>query len=369
MTIDERWEAVKRQKRCFGCLEKNHHTAECNKATRCQCNRFHHRMLCARAEGRAERQVSEEPTRVATSGSAAKQFRVALRTLPVIIGHKGRELNATAFLDGGSDTSYIKQDLADALGITSETEPLQIATLGGEIQTMKTKHADIMISDKDDGPLHKLHVCTLPVVCEELQVIQWTAEKGEWDHLRDIPFKENGSTVDLLIGSDHPELHAVLERRSAGTGCPVAARTPLGWTCVGPMGGRGQISSQVRTGAHAVTVSEEQGLDNILRQFWESDSFECMPHPKSPFTADEKLAMTCAEKTLELNDGRYEIGVPWKSQIPALNQSSNNKNVALARLRSLEATLLKKPDLKDKYEDVIASNEKKVTSASWKNLK
>ncbi|XP_043202130.1 uncharacterized protein LOC122370531 [Amphibalanus amphitrite] len=136
----------------------------------------------------------------------------------------------------------------------------------------------------------------------------------------------------------------------------MAERTPLGWTCVGPMREKGQVSSQIRTGAHAVTVSEEAGLDRILRQFWEIDSFQPMSDRKSPLTTDEKSAVAHAEETMEMQDGRYEVGVPWKGHTPALNQRSNNKGVALARLRSLEASLLKKPDLKDKYEEVIASN-------------
>ena len=203
-------------------------------------------------------------------------------------------MQVTAFLDGGSDTSYLKQDLADALEITSATEPLQIATLGGQVQYLKTKHADIMVKDTEEGPLHRLHVCTLHEVCKQLEVINWTREKEKWDHLRDIPFQETGTEADLLIGSDHPQLHAVLERRSADVGCPIAERTPLGWTCVGPMRGQSQISSQVRTGAHTVTVPEEAGLDRILRQFWEIDSFQSMPDNQSSLTAEEKRAVARA---------------------------------------------------------------------------
>ena len=358
MTPDERWEVVKKQRRCFGCLDKNHHTAECNRATRCQCNRFHHRLLCARINDRASGQAVQDQPRVATSGSAANQFRVALRTIPVIISHKGRELRATAFLDGGSDTSYLRQSTAEALGISSEVESLQISTLGGKIQSLKTQHADITIKDTEDGALNKLHVCTLPVVCRDLEVIQWPTEKEQWNHLRDVPFQESGAEVDLLIGSDHPELHEVLERRSGGTGRPVAERTPLGWTCVGPVGGRGQMPGQTRTGAHAVTVSDEPGLDNLLRQFWENDGLEAMPY-SNLLTTEEKRAVKCAEETLQLKDGRYEVGVPWKGQTPVLKQISNNKKAALSRLQSLEASLLKKPDLREKYEAVIATNLKK----------
>ena len=313
-------------------------------------------MLCARPDTGAERQDADVPTRVTTTGSAAKPFRVALRTLPVIICHRDREMHVTAFLDGGSDTSYLKEDLADALGFTSETEPLQIATLGGQIQSLTTKHANIMIKDAEEGPLHKLHVCTLPEVCNQLEVIQWTREKGQWGHLRDLPFQETGTEIDLLIGSDHPELHAVLERRSADAGSPVAERTPLGWTCVGPMREPGQITSQVRTGAHAVTVPDESEPDNILQQFGKSDSLGPMPDSKTSLAAEIKRAVTPTEETLDVQAERQEIGVPWRGQTSAPSQNSNGKNVVQTRLQCLEASLPKTPNPKDKNEDLIASN-------------
>ena len=54
MTTDERWEIVRKQRRCFGCLDKHHQAAECNRANRCHCNRFHHRLLCARISDRTK---------------------------------------------------------------------------------------------------------------------------------------------------------------------------------------------------------------------------------------------------------------------------------------------------------------------------
>jgi len=47
--------------------------------------------------------------------------------------------------------------------------------------------------------------------------------KVKWDHLKSNTFSKapGRKTIDLLIGSDHPEL---------GIGMPVTTGTPLGWT-------------------------------------------------------------------------------------------------------------------------------------------
>ena len=77
----------------------------------------------------------------------------------------------------------------------------------------------------------------------------------------------DSEVVDLLIGSDYPELHEVLERRSGPPQTPVAERTPLGWVCVGPIGAAASppLARRPRVGARAsATVSEQELLREIL---------------------------------------------------------------------------------------------------------
>ena len=52
-----------------------------------------------------------------------------------------------------------------------------------------------------------------------------------WSHLHGIEFSElENENVSMIIGSDAPEAHWVLEQRRGGPKEPYAVRTPLGWT-------------------------------------------------------------------------------------------------------------------------------------------
>ena len=56
-------------------------------------------------------------------------------------------------------------------------------------------------------------------------------------HLDGIVFPElENVNVRMIIGSDVPEAHWVLEQRRGGQKEPYAVRTPLDWTLMGPIG-------------------------------------------------------------------------------------------------------------------------------------
>ena len=96
----------------------------------------------------------------------------------------------------------------------------------------KTTEVSISVGSANDGNcITKMSAWTLlPVICKELEMVNWEDDKEKWSHLRDIDFKKpaDSEVADLLIGSDYPELHEVLERQTGLPHTPMAERTPLG---------------------------------------------------------------------------------------------------------------------------------------------
>ena len=67
--------------------------------------------------------------------------------------------------------------------------------------------------------------------------IEWSDIEENWPHLQKVPFERvaNRRHIDLLIGSDHPLFHHVLQEiHGPQADDPIARRTNLGWVCFGP---------------------------------------------------------------------------------------------------------------------------------------
>ena len=71
---------------------------------------------------------------------------------------------------------------------------------------------------------------------------------------------------------------------------------------------------------------------------------------------EETVALDMVERSLSYENGRYEVGIPWKE-----NPSQLPDNMALARkrLHHKERQLLKNPTVKEAYKDTLHQYEEK----------
>ena len=76
-----------------------------------------------------------------------------------------------------------------------------------------------------------------------------------------------------------------------------------------------------------------ESTSDVLRKFWDLETLGIRDEKERPPTPDENRAIAQAKKTLRLADGRYEIGIPWRTDEPKLE---NNYDMALSRLTNLE---------------------------------
>ena len=246
-------------------------------------------------------------------------------------------------------------DVVTALGLDAEERNLRLSTLTDSCVPLKSKKAPLMIKSIDGETQSTVEAWTLQEMCQGLTIPDWNKHKVKWDHLKNIAFPKapGRKTIDLLIGSDHPELALALEEHSGPTGMPVARRTPLGWTCVGRLPA---LASTKRT-AYARTFRTdtmlETRLDEQLREMWEIDSLGIRNTEVKQLSQEEILAMSKVEKSRRYVGGRYEIAIPWKEETPSI---PDNKEDAEKRLYSLEKSLLKKPEVAQRYKDAMNAN-------------
>lgn len=197
-----------------------------------------------------------------------------------------------AFLDDGSDTTYLRHDVAVALGLETKERRLKISTLTDTDVDIKSHEVTVDIESVDEQKKVTICAWTLEEMCKGLQIPEWNRHKEKWDHLRNISFPKlpGRKVVDILIGADNAELTLSLEERIGEPGDPVARRTPLGWTCVGRMPGVQSQETNAYARSFRAQVSGNVGLDEDLRRIWEDDLLGVQSEEVEQLNDQEKLA-------------------------------------------------------------------------------
>ena len=359
-SIQDRWKLAKEKKICYRCLRAGHLGKTCGVSEKCGidgCEKTHHRTLHVTHKVAEPRESKNSPDKSATafgvSNGVVVPSKVALRLIPVLItGSDGVQRKVHAFLDDGSDSTYVRASLVQELGLAVEDKPLTVATITSKGTIVDSGLVQIVIESLDGATRQKLGARTLNRLCEGLRSPDWTKLKAKWPHLREIEFPalEGYRSVDILIGSDHPELTLSLEERVGKPGEPVARKTPLGWTCVGSFAPShsGGIVNFSQSYCSSVTMDKE------LQKLWNMDVIRS--DPIGDFTPEEKSALTKASNSLKYVGDRYQTSIPWKGDRPSL---PDNRIAAEKRLKSLEASLNRKPEVAERYREVFKGNVEK----------
>ncbi len=358
-SVDERWKIAKEKALCYKCLCAKHMAKNCKKEPRkCEidgCQRTHHRHL-------HKKEAKDGPPTDHVGGfgisedGSVRPSRVSLRVLPVLVADcRGVMRRLNAFLDDGCDSTYVRRSVLSELGISQiEDHDITMSTMAGNGINVKSGTVALTVESLDGNIRVRLGCRILDHLCDGLRPQNWSDKKGRWSHLAGIEFPriDGSKTVDIVIGSDHPELTMSLEEVLGQPGEPVARLTPLGWTCTGMVE---MLQSQDDGSYYTIACysSADSRVDDSLRALWNMDLLTegC----DVVFTPEEQkiLERVEATKVYHKEEGRYEVSIPWIDGAPDL---PCNYETARRRLISLEHTLLKKPRLAEKYREGMQQN-------------
>ena len=124
--------------------------------------------------------------------------------------------------------------------------------------------------------------------------------------------------------------------------------TPLVWTCFG----NPELQTDRVHFNFTFLVNGPHELNNLVRRFWDIEE----PKEIQIVKPEEKIARDTAAETLTFEDGRYSVGLPWKTKDHEL---PDNFNMALRRLENTEKRLQKSPELGNAYSDVLQTYQAK----------
>jgi hypothetical protein len=164
-----------------------------------------------------------------------KRQKVSLNIVPIRIdGEGGRFIETYAFIDQGSDKTFIDEKIVDWLKLKTKPVKYSISTVNGTQERLNGKEQSLQIKGLNgEGSVF------IPRVIEKIlvEVSSMPSKKDlmAYNHLKDIFLPRlDTREVNMLIGSDVTDICVPNEIRRGKPGEPCAQKSPLGWTVIGP---------------------------------------------------------------------------------------------------------------------------------------
>lgn len=248
-------------------------------------------------------------------------------------------------LDGGSQRSFIQEDLAQRLNLKIlQKTKLKLNTFGSTT-SKELEHSNVVevrLKSQFDDSECLIEAVTIPVICQDIAAQISEDSFVEFLRLQTrnladdtvVPEVQVTPGISLLIGSDQvwKILTGEVVRCKESEGL-VAVNTKIGWTLQGPSIPKGILTSASTLMVcvlNTQTLTEDEITYELLKAFWELDAMGILAKE----AADDNLSLCAYFEENVVKDGqRYEVAFPWKEDCTEPLQ--NNRDIAVSRLRSL----------------------------------
>ena len=371
-TYEDRLKLVKEKGLCFNCLIPYHMVKQCRKKPAClQCKRKHETLLHAPAYDSSNPKV-ESPEDSLTAKKDASQstnvgyvgidigsrskpsirYKVGLPIVPVKVrSRRGNKTVITlAFLDNGSNTTFCTERLKNELNVSGTNElnvsgtktKLSLTTLDRIGRSIDTELINLEVYDLDDNVFFNLPaVFTRPNIPVTSHDAANQADVDKWPHLVGVTIPTIKANVDLLIGSDNSKVIEPEEVKRSVNGGPYAVKTPLGWVLNGQL--EQKSSRQIAT---TNFIHSDESLNEQFKDFCNREFNDRVTDHHIEMSQEDKRANATMEESVQLQNGHYQIKLPFRNENPKL---SDNRSMAMHRLNCLKKRLSKDPDKHQKY--------------------
>ena len=384
MHVSKKYDALKSKNLCFTCL-KRHSRGEC-KSSVCKCGKKHHKLLCKMTENvSATHMIDTKGTDHSKSDTADDIIPVstglvnngAMALYPIHgVGIAGTSRVITAFMDGGSNASYVTERCAAKNRFARVSKvTLDVTTVGGQQTEFYSNIYEVPLRTRT-GTIVKVQAYGLPDITGKLSDLdRKVIEKLFPDHDPDALMRST-NTVDMLIGTDYFGLHPKHEIARAGDHLSIMQGN-LGICLVGThpsLMEKTVINKNVPKTLHLSRTRVQSHL-SILRgthpafsnpyAFFQGEDMGTSCSPKCgsckcgncplpghdlSFREEQELSMIRANLKYQDNGKYWTTSYPWLVDPMTL---PNNFSAAYATLKSTERSLAKDPKWASSYSDQI----------------
>ena len=383
--FEERLQVMKKAQLCHICFKYGHIAVGCLAKSACEvqgCRRRHHTLLHPppsrqtiasrdRAAEQGAQVVSSTPLQSGQANStSAEGGKVCLRVVPVKVRRPddaSRTVDTYALLDSGSDISLCDKNLAVELGVHGTETTFYLTTQEREDSPKVGLEISLTVEPLDGADkVDVKRLWTVDRLNASSHSIPSEHDARQWPHLRDIKLPSiSEKEVRLIIGTNDPDAFWELEKRRGNRGEPYAIRTPLGWTLMGPM--EKSDSQDCHLNVNCVRSAEVVREDNDclmqqLERFWAVENFGGIPSCKFNMSLEDKTALAIMEQSVKLEDGHYQVALPWRQYPPFLPY---NRSMAERTLQTLKNRLQQDGEL---FENYKAAMEQYLTKGHGKRV-
>ena len=356
---------------CFGCLIKGHLARECRNRGICQFCRKGHPTSMHREDSLTGAHPTASITACASRRDTDRAPRKSSMIVPTYISHRdnpGREVLIYAMIDSQSDTSFITESAADALGLQGKEIHLSLSTMTAKNKVVKcTRFTGLNIRSYDsDDKITLPQLYSQKAIPVNRQHIPSADMIAGWPYLEPLRRKlipKLDCEVGILIGYDWPRVLISREVISAGGGGPFGQRTDLGWGIVGIISKSADDDTDPIGYSHRIVVNQTTGSQITLQKRSKAivSPADCLKVLESDFpdrickgessSVEERDFLRIMEEGIVVDQSdHYSMPLPFNKGKENL---FNNRALVINRAMALKRKMNKDPDYKREYSEFM----------------
>ncbi|XP_059221576.1 uncharacterized protein LOC131996143 [Stomoxys calcitrans] len=379
MSPQARSEFVRQNNTCLNCLSYTHIRSDCKSKFLCTtCKKNHHTLLhFPNSNTKSSPNKSNvnttnpvdvnSPIELPSTSTPSQDFyqvtqtsshyvsennqlceKTLLPTALVSIIHNGDTFSARAFLDQGSEKTFISKRLQQRLLLPTEPMNFQIRGMGGGVVANSKSFCKLTLYSRKHDHSLAIQAIVVPKITRLLPNFFVPQSDYSYDDLSDLDLADpeffSPGPVDLLIGSNvMPKL--LLDGVKKLPNSLLAQATIFGWIISGPLETLNCSSFAIET-----TETSEDPISQQLRLFWEQEEILSSP-PISP--DDEYCESFFCQTTTRNAEGRYIVKLPFKSENHKELGLGISRHISLIQYLRMEQSLGRKPEMANTYYNIL----------------
>ena len=119
-----------------------------------------------------------------------KRYTRSIRTIPIVLKDGNKRMLVNCFLDDGSDTTYINEDIVEELGLQRQKQKITINIANGQQVSFDSMTFTIGLESMDRNIDTTIEAKASERICGGMKLVNWVNIQHQWTHLRDILFLE-----------------------------------------------------------------------------------------------------------------------------------------------------------------------------------